>query len=126
MTGWHLSIYRQAGEHAAMPATAESPRGTRLAVWQAGDKGLRWLDGLVKAGEAISLGGDGYPCRYTATAGVLVPRVLAGPPEARQCWIYGEHDILSMEWAGKTMVDQATAAACRPDEWLLIEAWDES
>jgi len=126
MTGWHLSIYRQTDEHAAMPATAESPKGTRLAVWQAGDDGLKWLDGLVKAGEAISLGGDGYPYRYTAAAEILVPRVLGGPPEARRCWIYGEHDILSEKWAGKTVVDRAAAAACRSDEWLLIEAWDES
>ena len=126
MTGWHLSIYRQTDEHAAMPATAESPKGTRLAVWQAGDGGLKWLDGLVKAGEAISLGGDGYPYRYTATAGTLVPQVLDGPPEARRCWIYGEHDLLGEKWVGKTMVDQDAAAACRSDEWLLIEAWDES
>jgi len=126
MNGWHLSIYRQADEHAATPATAESPRGTRLAVWQARDDGINWLDGLVEAGEAISLAGDGYPYRYTATAGVLVPRVLAGPPEARRYWIYGEHDILSEKWAGKTVIDHATAAACRSDEWLLIEAWDES
>src|SRR5215203_2350747 len=121
MIGSHLSIYRQANAHAAMPATAESPKGTRLAVWQAGDGGLKWLDGLVKAGEAISLGGDGYPYRYTATAATLVPRVLDGPPEARRCWIHGEHDLLGEKWVGKTMVDQDAVAACRSDEWLLIE-----
>jgi len=27
---------------------------------------------------------------------------------------------------GKTVVDRAAAAGCRPDEWLLVEAWDDS
>lgn len=38
----------------------------------------------------------------------------------------GPTDILSEKWEGKTVVDRLAAAACREEEWLLVEAWDES
>jgi len=97
-----------------------------LAVWQTGLSGLDWVDELLKAGKAIDLGGHGYPCRYTATAENLIPRIVDEPPGARRIWTSGLGDILSEKWEGKTVIDRAAAACCRPDEWLLIEAWDES
>lgn len=125
MLGWHISIYRQA-DGGASPVTAESNRGPRLAVWQTGLGGLDWIQELVKAGKAFDLGGNGYPCRFTATAEHLIPRLDDGPPKARQIWAFGEHDVLTEKWEGKTVIDRAASAVCRPDEWLLIEAWDES
>ena len=125
MLGWHISIYRQTDD-GALPATAESLTGTRLAVWQTGLGGLDWVRELLKAGKAIDLGGQGYPCRYTATAENLIPRIVDEPPGARRIWTSGVNDILSEKWEGKTVIDRAAAAACRGDEWLLIEAWDES
>ena len=79
MLGWHISIYRQA-DGGASPATTESIRSTRLAVWQTGLGGLDWVQELVQAGKAIDLGGNGYPCRYTAAAENLIPRIEDGPP----------------------------------------------
>ena len=125
MLGWHISVYRQCDEGRS-PATFESSEGARLAVWQTALGGLKWVDELVKAGRAIDLGGNGYPCRYTATAENLSPRILDGPPGARQVWVSGANDILTEKWAGKTVIDATAIAECRPDEWLLIEAWDES
>jgi hypothetical protein len=113
MLGWHISVYRQ-------------DDGTRLAVWQTGLDGLRWLDELVTAGQAIDLGGDGYPRRYTAAAEVLVPRIIDHPPEARTTWVSGAGDILTSKWEGKTVIDAVAAAQCPPGESLLVEAWDES
>lgn len=73
MTGWHISIYRQA-DGGGSPAAKDSPRGARLAVWQSEDGGLSWLDKLVSGGAAIHLGGDmGYPYWYTAKAADLAP-----------------------------------------------------
>ncbi len=72
MLGWHISVHRQKNG-GALPATAESSEGARLAVWQTGLDGLRWLYELVKTGDAIHLGGDGYPLRFTSTAEYLVP-----------------------------------------------------
>jgi hypothetical protein len=57
--------------------------GTRLAVWQTGLGRLDWVYELVKAGKAINLGGNGYPCRYTATAEYLTPRIIDEPPGAK-------------------------------------------
>ena len=35
-------------------------------------------------------------------------------------------DIIMPQWLGKTTKDPQTMDACRPDEWLIIRAWDES
>jgi hypothetical protein len=125
MLGWHISIYRQTDEGAS-PASAKSPGGTRIAVWQASLDALEWLNELVKAGRAIDLGGNGYPCRYTVTAEYLIPCIVDKPPGARNTWVCGASDVLTEKWEGRTVVDRAAVAACRPDEWLLVEAWDES
>jgi hypothetical protein len=125
MLGWHITVYRQT-HGGASPATAESPPGKRLAVWQTGLGGLDWINELVKNGEAINLGGNGYPCRFTATAKHLIPAVINKPPGARDAWTCGESDVLTEEWEGKTVIDRCAAAGCSPDEWLLVEAWDES
>jgi hypothetical protein len=29
-------------------------------------------------------------------------------------------------WEGKTTIDEAALDSCDPEEWLLVEAWDES
>ncbi len=125
MLGWHISVYRQADKRAA-PATMKSREGARLAVWQTGWDGLQWIGELVKEGKAIDLGGNGYPCSYTAIAEHLVPHIIDGPPGAKDTWACGATDIITEKWEGKTMIDQAAVADCNPDEWLMIEAWDES
>jgi hypothetical protein len=125
MLGWHISVYRQT-DGGASPATNETPHGERLAVWQTGVRGLDWLSELSTAGKAIDLGGNGYPWRFTASAEHIIPKIILGPPEARETWHHDAGDILTDKWVGKTQVNGATAAICRPEEWLLVEAWDES
>ena len=87
MLGWNIGVFKQRDDGAS-PATPQSQHGARLAVWQTGLGGLDWLEELVKAGKAISLGGNGYPCRYTATAEYLIPRIIETPPGARPVWVY--------------------------------------
>lgn len=125
MLGWHISVYRQS-DGGTGPATPDTSAGTRLAVWQSNYRGLRWFDDLVSEGKVIDLGGNGYPNRYTAIAEHLLPRILAKPPEARHTWIIGEGTVDPAVWVGKTLIDGAEAKKCRSDEWLLVEAWDES
>ena len=122
MLGWHISVYRKTDDGGS-PAEWESPKGTRLAVWQTGLGGLDWLRELVKAGKAIDLGGDGYPLRYTATAEDLIPHLAE---EGLTVWMLDPGDVVGEGWEGRTVIDKATVRACRPDEWLLVEAWDES
>ena len=123
MLGWHISVYRKVGD--VDPATEEA-QGKRIAVWQAGFRGLQWIDRLVKSGKGIDLGGDGYPLRYSIQAGHIIPQILDGPPEANEVWIRGPEDIVNEKWAGKTVIDVAAANECKIGEWLFVEAWDES
>jgi hypothetical protein len=124
MLGYNISIYRQRNDGAS-PATADSAEGARLAVWQTGIGGLDWLVKLEKAGKAIFLGGSGYPCQYTATTD-LMPEIIGVTRVSPGNWLLGEHDIVTEKWEGKNVVDRDAVAACRPDEWLLVEGWDLS
>ena len=128
MLGWNISVHRQKNGGAAPATKAKSylDHGPQVAVWQTSLFGLDWIEELVKDGKAIWIAGGGYPNQYTATAKNIIPTVLKGPPRANAVWACGSHDIIYSWWAGKTVIDQPLAEACRPDEWLLIEAWDES
>jgi hypothetical protein len=123
--GWHISVYRQQTDGSA-PAAFGAPHGTRLAVWQAALGGLGWLDELVKLQKAIDLGGNGYPREYTAMVIHIVPRLRGDPPLAKPVWTFDKGDIITREWLGKMTKDLEAMDACRPDEWLIIQAWDES
>jgi hypothetical protein len=128
MFGYHISVFRQRNGGAS-PAIEGSPEGARLAVWQTSLCGRDWIKDLVKAGKAIKIAdNNGYPLLYTAPAKYLVPTIISaeGPPRANPVWLCGAGDILTDKWAGGTVVDRAIALSCRPDEWLIVEAWDES
>ena len=117
MLGWNISVFRQL-EGGSSPAKADSAKGTRVAVWQAGPEGLRWINELVTMGLAVDLGGDGYPLRYTAQAEHLIPPILEGPPKAQPTWQVDDGDVLTSAWVGKTAVGGLAADDYRPDEWL--------
>lgn len=123
--GWHISVFRQETD-LEQPPSFESPRGSRIAVWQAGLDGLNWVDKLIEEGKAHLLGGNGYPARFAVQASVVLPIVEDGPPHARKAWLSEPGDILTSKWEGKTTLDEEEAAACSPAEWLILEVWDES
>ena len=125
MLGWHISVYRQQNGGAS-PASFGAAHGTRLAVWQTGLGGLDWISELVKLQKAISLGGNGYPLEFTAMTTHLKAQLLGEPPCANAVWTCGLGDILGPGWLGQTTKDLEALDSCRPDEWLLIQAWDES
>jgi hypothetical protein len=144
MLGWNVGVYTMvAGSTSDAPALQDQPstrglslaqmdslrdrfaRGDRIAVWQADITGLRWIDELVNSGAAIAARENGYPSVFYAKAADVVSR-LDAPPGARPVWISGPDDVLTEKWAGRTVVDYSAAAACAPEEWLLIVAWDES
>ena len=125
MLGWKISVYRQESGGAS-PASFGAAHGTRLAVWQTGLGGLDWIDELVKQQKAISLGGNGYPLEFTAMTTHLKAQLVEGPPHAEAAWTFDAGDILLPGWLGKTSKDLEGLDSCHPDEWLLIQAWDES
>lgn len=91
--GWHAIVYKQ--KDGTRPAAFDTD-GDCVHDWSTGVWGLNWLDDLVKADKAVSLGGNGYPIRYTAKTEDLIPKV----PELK--------------------------GQCLPGEWLIVEAWDQS
>lgn len=125
MLGWNIGVYRQT-ENVTLPATVISQVGVRLAVWQTGFEGVDWIDKLVKENKVIDLGGNGYPNRYTVTANNIIPFIKNNPPLAKDVWSSDEGDILTEKWEGKTVLDQSEIEKCPPDEWLIVDAWDES
>lgn len=125
MLGWNIRIYRQDAD-GHEPATWDTGFGDRVAVWQTGLGGLRWIDDLVEQGRAVDLQGNGYPMRYSARAADLLLVIEQGPPHANAVWMHDPGDILGPAWDGKTVVHDDVVQQCSPDEWLLIEAWDES
>jgi hypothetical protein len=124
MLGWNITVYRQYDGSSA--AAENSKLGLRIASWQADVYGLNWVDSLVENGCIQSLGGSGYPNRYTGQTKYLIPKILNNPPMSNDVWIAGPDDELSEKWDGKTVIDKSVAAACSAEEWLLIEAWDLS
>lgn len=126
MLGWHISVYRQQ-DGGGSPAGADARTGTRVAVWQSGLDGLGWIGELVSDGHVIELGGNGFPIRFTGRCEHVLPTIEKGPAGARQVWVAGKDDVIDLEkWPGRTTIDQDAVDDCKPEEWLLIEAWDES
>lgn len=126
MLGWHVSVYRKT-RGGRRPAKFGSRAGALLAQWQGGLGALSWLDELVRTGQATDLGGNGYPVRYTLRCELARPVVLAGPPEAREQWVFDAGDVIdSSLWRGRTHVDVEAFASVSASEWLIVEAWDES
>jgi len=121
--GWHVSVYRQPSGGARPAAFGDAP-GPRLAAWHTGLGGLDWLKALVQDGRALALGGDGYPAEFAVRAGDAIPTLLAGAPLARIGAIAGAGDTLAPD--GRTVLASDVIGACRPDEWLIVQAWDES
>jgi hypothetical protein len=124
MLGWLISIYRKKSRLTS-PASAKSVQGERLAIWQSGLWGLQWIDELVESGKSIQLQRGGYPKLYTGRSEDVLPRI-SDPPDVHTSWVCGPYDVVGDGWEGRTAIDATAIARCSPDEWLIIQAWDES
>ncbi|WP_424892239.1 hypothetical protein [Streptomyces sp. XH2] len=112
MLGWSIHISAQTPEEADSDTTGQ----TDLARWTAGLPGLDWITELVKAGKAEQLSNSGYPCRYTARAGDVLPLLAGGTPSHVR-----PQDTVSGVWMNSERI-----AACPADQVLTIDAWDQS
>ena len=124
MLGWDISIIRQEAE-SELPALWESRRGEYLGGWRAHVHGWRWLDELEAHGQAIKLGGCGYPYRFTLTVAALLPIISSDdpsvlPPYTRDLY-GGAFETLDTTWPLAREISKLPA-----DEWLIIEIWDQS
>ncbi len=145
MLGWLISVSRCGsrilrdgrGDADAMRSlliettgSADVPESTdadpRIATWQTGLGDLEWLDPLLSSGRALSTSRGGYPETYLIPCRSFMARLDDGLPDERPKWGTDPGDILSDRWLGRTTIDTDTLTRCDPDEWLLVEAWDES
>lgn len=124
MIGFEVFVYR--ADLVADPSANWPEESALLVSWLVGGfHGLDWIDALVKEGKAVSLGGNGYPLRYTALAKDLLPRIAAGIPRPAGGPILGEDYFLPAGWIGKADLREGFAS-CPPEQLLLINAWDQS
>jgi hypothetical protein len=121
MLGWEVLVFRRLDD-----APGHKPDRALLARWQTSLGGLEWINELVEQNRAVSLGGNGYPCRYSVAAGVLLPVVTTGLPPHNSPPVFGNDYILPEGWSGDVELDHEAIAACPSDVQLLVEAWDLS
>ncbi len=125
MLGWHISVFRLK-EGGSEPPNDHTERAGVVAVWQSDASGLDWIDNLVQHGQAIAINSGGYPSLYSVQAVALRHVILNGPPNAHPVWKREPGDVIGPVWLGETTIYADVLAQCEPNEWLLVEAWDES
>ncbi|MDM0030069.1 hypothetical protein [Variovorax saccharolyticus] len=123
MIGWGIVVVAQTPEERRQ---AVDRKAAVLATWEVGPGGIEWLRELVDAGNATQLSFDGYPNRYTALAGNVLPLLAAGPPVYGGPPVLGEDYVLPPNWRDDVILHQDRMLACSPRQFLTIEAWDLS
>ncbi|MES2249238.1 MAG: hypothetical protein V4645_18305 [Pseudomonadota bacterium] len=123
MIGWWIVIAAQSPEERDQ---AVDRNAAVLANWEAGPGGADWLRQFVNAGKAKQLSFSGYPNRYTAQAGDILPLLSNGPPAHRGPAVIGDDYVMPANWKGKSIFNRDKIATCSPDQRLTIDAWDQS
>lgn len=123
MIGWWIVIAAQTPEERDRVVDSEA---MVLANWEVGPGGIDWLHQLVKAGKARRLSFSGYPNRFVAQAGHILPLLAGGTPAHRGPAIIGDDYVMPANWKGNVIFHQDKIAACPPDQLLTIDAWDLS
>jgi hypothetical protein len=108
----------------------EVPRASdhhlRLAVWQTGLGGTDWLDGLAVSGRAATTMHSGYPESYLLRFRDLQWLLDHGLLSPAVPWRSAPGDTFGPGYLGTDTSYPEAIAATAPDEWILVEAWDES
>ena len=113
MLGWQISVNQEPD--------------ALIASWCVGIGGLDWLDELVKQGLAQDLGGNGYPCKYSAKAEVILPKIILSPPINENAKpTLGDDYIIDTKDSWDVKIKKELVMCCKPTEILIIEAWDLS
>lgn len=109
MLGWWLTLLTQESTNEQI-----HDKSTLIATWETGLGGLEWLSPLRAQGSALQLSHNGYPNSYRIQAGALKALFSQNPPPSR---------------SGPSVWQQfypERLNACRDDQWLWLEAWDQS
>ena len=121
MLGWYFGVYPQ-----TVHATGLNEKDHRLASWEVGLNGAQWIKDLCKIGEAVDLGGNGYPNRYVLTAAALRRARQHGVPKHDSPPVIGDDYFLPSGWIGKVELDRERLNGLAPQTLLAVEVWDQS
>jgi hypothetical protein len=121
MIGYSISVYEFVE---GMDITSISNDNEALATWTSGGfDGLDWINDLVSKAKAEDLGGEGYPFYYKAKAQVVLQALATDTPKNEEQTIMDENAMTS-DWQSK--IDTSAIAKLKPNQQLIIEAWDLS
>jgi hypothetical protein len=122
MIGYSISIYEFVE---SVNITSISNDNEALATWSSGGfDGLDWIDNLVSEAKAEDLGGDGYPLYYKVQAQFVLQALAANTPKNKEQTIMDDKNVMSSDWRNK--IDISEIAKLKPNQQLIIEAWDLS
>lgn len=112
MLGWEIIVKNQ---------------DVTLASWMASAWGTSWLRDLVKEGKAQDLAtNSGYPHVFSMKAKDLIPILVTGIPQTDAGLVIGEDYAISGDKVWNLKINQSSINQCKPEDELLIEAWDQS
>lgn len=128
MLGWHITVerFKDDTDKIYYPDAHSEYKTRRIAGWYTGLGGTDWLDQLVKAGKAEFLGGEGYPCSYRAKAKLIFSLISQGIPTGKNPVVIGDNYVMPENWSSDIDIYPENIQKCEPEEWLLIEAMDQS
>ncbi len=122
MIGYSISVYEVIE---GMDITSISNDNEALATWTSGGfGGLDWIDNLVSEGKAEDLGGNGYPDYYKVQAQFVLNALTKDTPKNERQTIMDDENVMSSDWQSK--IDISAIAKLKPNQQLIIEAWDLS
>lgn len=90
--------------------------------WEASVGGIDWVTKLTDEDKATQLSSRGYPNRYTAKAGDVLPMLSKGIPEHSDMTIIGDDYVMPAPagWKSNIIIHQDKIDACP------LEVWDQS
>lgn len=97
-----------------------------IARWEVGPGGIDWIEKLVESGKADQRSFSGYPNRYIARAGDVLPLLTENPPAHTGPAIFGDDYVLPANWRGQVTMYPERIKGCADDSVLTIDAWDQS
>jgi hypothetical protein len=122
MIGYSISVYEFIE---GIDITSISNDNEAVATWTSGGfDGLDWIDNLVSEAKAEDLGGNGYPIYYKAQVQVVLKALAVDTPKNEGQTIMDDENVMTSDWRSK--IDTSEIAKLKPNQQLLIEAWDLS
>lgn len=133
MLGWSISV-RMAPSGTDCPDDSPADSDSLLARWMCDPSGLDWLRPLIEQGKVRQTKHHGYPNQYVGRAADILPLIQQGEAIRSRglgVWVIGvdegdEYAIPPSGAHGHVVIHEDRMARCPDDQWLTVDAWDQS